>query len=863
MRNNTPVTNNEYMLTDKDLIVSNTDLQGNITYINDDFLRISGFTKEELMGQPQNIVRHPDMPSEAFEDLWRDLKAGKPWTGFVKNRCKNGDFYWVKANATPMLENGQVVGYMSVREAPSRSDIDTISGIYSLFKQGKQGKMKIVHGGIATPKWTDKLAFFKRMNFKQRINTLYALAVVAILISLGGGFVVNSHTSEVLETIYGEYIDNLEHEQQITLVLHELKDSLVENGQLTGQQISQLQSMALTPKATLSEELAKNIKLHDDNQKEVNTETTIMFIIGLLVLIIGFVFVRKLSNLLLIPASKAQDYLRDLCQGNYAFDIETETEDEVSEVLILLKMMQIKLGFEVENMKRMANEATRIKIGLDSVSTNVMIADNNRTIIYMNDSIYPMLENAQDDLRKDLPSFDVDKLMGGTIDQFHKNPEHQKKLLATFTAEFKAEIVVGGRTFLLIANPIINKEGERLGSVVEWTDRTAEVAVEKEVESVVNGAIAGDFTRRMEMQGKNKFFTQLSEAINSLMETSETGLTEVVRMLSALSKGDLTDRITNDYQGTFGQLKDDSNLTADKLKEIVLQIQEATDTINTASKEIAMGNSDLSQRTEEQASSLEETASSMEELTTTVKQNAENAKEANKLANGASDIAVKGGSVVGKVVKTMSDINDSSREIVDIISVIDGIAFQTNILALNAAVEAARAGEQGRGFAVVASEVRSLAQRSAAAAKEIKTLIGDSVDKVEIGAKLVDEAGNTMDEIVNAVKSVTDIMAEIATASEEQSSGIDQVSQAISQMDEVTQQNAALVEQAAAAAESLEEQASTLSVSVSVFTTGAGSASTGMSRNMQAIESSKVGASFTKKGKTPVLAGADDEWSEF
>jgi methyl-accepting chemotaxis protein len=232
---------------------------------------------------------------------------------------------------------------------------------------------------------------------------------------------------------------------------------------------------------------------------------------------------------------------------------------------------------------------------------------------------------------------------------------------------------------------------------------------------------------------------------------------------------------------------------------------------------VASGNADLSQRTEEQASSLEETASSMEELTSTVKQNAENAKQANQLAASASEVAVKGGAVVSEVVGTMSSINESSKKIVDIISVIDGIAFQTNILALNAAVEAARAGEQGRGFAVVASEVRNLAQRSAAAAKEIKGLIGDSVDKVGAGTKLVDEAGKTMQEIVSSVKRVTDIMSEITAASQEQSSGIEQVNQAITQMDEVTQQNAALVEEAAAAAEAMQEQAQNLAHAVSVF----------------------------------------------
>jgi methyl-accepting chemotaxis protein len=288
----------------------------------------------------------------------------------------------------------------------------------------------------------------------------------------------------------------------------------------------------------------------------------------------------------------------------------------------------------------------------------------------------------------------------------------------------------------------------------------------------------------------------------------------------ALAKGDLTWHVESNSRDEAGRLLAALALTMEQLKRTVGGIVESAKSTAAGTQQIATGNADLSQRTEEQASSLEETASAMEELTSTVKQNAENAKQANQLAIGASEVAVKGGQVVSEVVGTMSSINESSKKIVDIISVIDGIAFQTNILALNAAVEAARAGEQGRGFAVVATEVRNLAQRSAAAAKEIKALIGDSVDKVGAGTKLVDAAGKTMEEIVQAVKRVTDIMGEITAASQEQSTGIEQVNKAIAQMDEVTQQNAALVEEAAAAAESLQEQAQNLQLAVAVFNLG-------------------------------------------
>ena len=515
--------------------------------------------------------------------------------------------------------------------------------------------------------------------------------------------------------------------------------------------------------------------------------------------------------------------------------------------------------------KRVQDEMTLIKDALDNVTSNVMLADANRNIVFMNKSIMAMLSNAESDIRRALPNFSVSKLQGANIDQFHKNPAHQSQMLASFTNTHTAQIVVAGRTFRLIANPIINEKGERLGSVVEWADRTIEVATEEEVARIVQGAAMGDFTVRMELKGKSGFFLQLGEEINKLLQTSEVALNEVVRVLGALSRGDLTETITNEYFGTFGKLKDDSNTTVEKLKEIIGQIKDATETINTASKEIAAGNSDLSQRTEEQASSLEETASSMEELTSTVKQNAENAKQANQLAIGASDVAGKGGAVVSQVVVTMDSINESSRKIVDIISVIDGIAFQTNILALNAAVEAARAGEQGRGFAVVAGEVRNLAQRSAAAAKEIKTLIGDSVEKVQGGSKLVAQAGQTMEEIVTSIRRVTDIMSEITAASVEQSAGIEQVNLAITQMDEVTQQNAALVEEAAAAAESLEEQAQNLSVSVATFKLDdsvVGTRHVSQARRIAATAPARK-APAKKIAAKPQAKTADGEWEEF
>ena len=475
-----------------------------------------------------------------------------------------------------------------------------------------------------------------------------------------------------------------------------------------------------------------------------------------------------------------------------------------------------------------ANENLRVKRALDNVATNTMIANHEHNIVYMNKSVVQMMSNAEGDIKKDLPHFDSRALLGANIDIFHKDPSHQRSMLERLTSVYKTEILVGGRTFGLVANPIIDGDGVRIGTVVEWSDRTAEVAIESEVNELVMSAGQGDLSVRLQEANKEGFYLRLTQGLNELVSIVDGAVSDTAQMLDGLATGDLTRRVTTEYQGAFDKLKQDANATANKLTEVLNRINSSASLVASGAEEISQGNTDLSQRTEEQASSLEETASSMEEMTSTVRQNADNAKIANGLAEETCDKAMLGGEVVNRAVSSMSAINESSKKISDIIGVIDEIAFQTNLLALNAAVEAARAGEQGRGFAVVAGEVRNLAQRSAGAAKEIKDLIRDSVGKVEDGTILVNESGETLKDIVASVKRVTQMISDIAEASVEQSSGIEQVNKAVAQMDEMTQQNAALVEEASAAGESMSEQANDMKRLLNFFS---------LSENMQVSNS--------------------------
>ncbi len=581
----------------------------------------------------------------------------------------------------------------------------------------------------------------------------------------------------------------------------------------------------------LSQYNVENLALQVAESERAHSRTTLALCIGLALAVALAVFLAiAITRAITGPLNQAVRAVSAVSRGDLSVKVERGSADELGQMLAstdeMMKMLR-RFSEEAQHMAKMhAGENISQRVPEDFPGVYGELAKGINTMMFehldaINDAVAVLNRYAIGDLSQDA------RRLPGQRAMLHESMDQAKASLSAINGEIK-----------------------RLSAA----------------------AAAGDFTQRGDSERFQYDFRVMIETLNAMMSVSDANLSQLSQLLQAIARGDLTARMEGDFHGVFARMRDDANATVAQLTDIVSRIQDATGAINTAAGEIASGNADLSRRTEQQAANLEETAASMEELTSTVKQNADSARQANQLAIGAASVASQGGQVVGEVVTTMRDIEASSRRIAEIISVIDGISFQTNILALNAAVEAARAGEQGRGFAVVASEVRTLAQRSASAAKEIKDLIEASVGRVADGSKLVDQAGATMGDIVASVQRVTDIMAEISAASQEQSAGIEQVNQTITQMDETTQQNAALVEEASAAARSMEDQARLLSEAVDVFVLD-GSATRSFARKPAPVASKPATETARKpvaavrkpaprRAPEPALAG-EGEWQEF
>lgn len=667
MKINLPVTNNEVPLHEGTSIVSNTDTKGIITYVNRDFLEISGYTSEELLGKNHNIVRHPDMPPAAFADLWDTLKKGSPWTGIVKNRAKNGDYYWVKADVTPLREGDQVLGYMSVRSKPTSSQIEEAEHLYRLMRDGK----------FVPPK-TSLLKKLRQSSIAWRLRVIIGLPSL-LLIGLGG-----------FGLMQADGVDWLGLGELLT---------------------------------------------------------------GIVVLSAGYALVGHVADQL----SDISGYLNQVSQGNYHTHIPQGSGNEIGIVLQRLKSMQIRLGFELAETRRTADEATQakdevmqVKNALDYASASVLITDNHFKIIYVNRSALGLLRSVESEIRKILPYFNVDEVLGANIDSFTKNSSQVRQLLSSLRSTHNATVNMGQATLTLTVNPVFSGTGERLGFAAELVDITQDLNVQDEVNRLVSAVLQGDLTQRLDQKGKEGFMRDLSDGMNRILDT---------------------------FSGTLRHVGQNANQVA------------------VASGETSMAIGQISDGAQHQMHAINQVSVSIRQTAESVNDIAANTDAASHRARESLAVVQRGKQQMQRMMEVVGNISANSTKINKITEVIEKIANKTNLLSLNAAIEAARAGEHGKGFAVVAEEVGKLATSAAESTQEITQLVQlaamEAARAVE-AVKLVDE---DMDKIEQTSYAGEAMLQRIAVALEQQNASIREIKTNVEDLDKIAAANAAASEE--------------------------------------------------------------------
>lgn len=709
------VTQKEYLLSDDLVILSRSDLQGNILEYNAGFRDASGYSDSELKGQPHSVLRHPDMPKDAFKDLWQTVTDGRPWTGLVKNRRKNGDHYWVQANVAPLSENGRIVGFTSVRYPASRAQVAFAEKLYADVNAGRTE--------IAS---------------SQRVT---ARAVETIAIS-----------SAVLF--------------EITLLAMVMMGS------------------ALSP-----------------------TLATLSILTSLLVL----AYAVKMFLSAVKPNKLQKQAVERLMNGQVREPF--ASGDPWSDALNLIRTrVGAAAAIQYDNYRASSEFAT----ALDATSNNIMVVDANFNVRSVNKSLNQMFRQNEAVLKTLIPDFDANTVVGSNMDLFHKNPDHQRAMLAKLNTIWTGELFIGDLVFRLTAVPIMHQQ-EKIGYVVEWYDRTGEVFVERQIGFAVTEAMRGQLHRQIDHSTVSGFYKDAAIQINQLMALLNQMMGKLSYFVGEMAFSRINGKMEGQYEGAFYTIQNALNLASRNLNETVGQAQYSSHEVNHAMSQLSDGVSDFSDQTKQQAVAIDQAAKAMAQMLSTVKSNADTVQHANDLAQGVNTSLIQGNSVMDQALNAMNRIHESGKKIGDIVVLIDSIAFQTNLLALNAAVEAARAGEHGRGFAVVAGEVRALAQKSADAAQEIKELIGQSVSQISEGTSLVQKTSEALISVRESVDEMSGVVSQISEASQAQEKAINEVNQAIHVMDRVAQQSVVLVDQTAESATHVASQMNKLNTIMQQF----------------------------------------------
>ncbi|MDG6774728.1 methyl-accepting chemotaxis protein [Thiomicrorhabdus sp. ZW0627] len=704
-------------------IVSKTDLNGTITEVNTAFIEASGYSRSELIGQPHNILRHPDVPKEVFKDLWATMKSGKPWVQIVKNLCKDGSYYWVEANMTPILEEGKIVGFISVRRP---IDDKTKKKAEQAYQEIRQGRKQIKNGNLVGP--------------LERFCTFHVIHPINLMVGM--------------------------------IAILGIGASLIQAGVI---------------------------------------DIPVGWVAAVSVAFYLYAWAgRKYAFKRLGRAKQTMDMMR---QGDFSGQVDFLGNHSLSKLVAAVKMMQVQLGAMYDDAYEKLNRSTRLKSALDSASSQVMMVDNRGSILYLNDALQEFFDAHESKLQSVYPEFRVEHLLGSQLCTVFSD----KDSFTDLSRSQDLEECFADFIFDIKIRPVYNDEDIQIGTVIEWLDLTQQKSVEQTLQMTLQMASLGHTDLHLDTTNLKGFFLDTSNSINQLFASLNEIIEDMVFVMNNLATGDIRGRVEKDLQGSLAAMKGATNVSLNNLSSIIWYIKKASDTVGQAATESTKASLDLSSRTQQAAATLEQINATMQSVNQLQIENSNELSGVSHLTEQAVSENDKAKGALLSTITAMEDIQDTSDKISNIIGLIDGIAFQTNLLALNAAVEAARAGEHGRGFAVVAGEVRSLAQKSAEAAQDIKKLIDESSVKVKQGVEKVQETEHAFTVVNEGVTQIGQSLSEVVRSITEQQQSVAEVSQAIQALDANIQNNATLVEETSAASESLQQQAELLMVETNKF----------------------------------------------